>query len=291
MKRKYKRLILTLRKYGFQLVQIIIGTALMAMGVSQFLLPNQLSSGGFSGIATITYYLFDWQMGIVILLLNLPLFLLAYFRIGRGFFIRAIIGTILLSFFIDIFDQFSSLTQDKFLACIYGGIVTGLGTALVLKVSASTGGSDLLSYIIRSYKKGVSTSRLIVMLDTIIIALNVIFFKNLEIGLYSAISIYIMGKILDIVFEGVYFSKMIFIVSDKYEEISNEIEQSLKRGCTGFYSKGMYTDTEKTTLLCIVSRNEVIKIREIANKIDPKNFMVVSNAREVYGKGFKSRSA
>ncbi len=288
MQRKNKRIILIIKKYIFELMQIILGTALMALGVSQFLLPNQLSSGGFSGIATITYYLLNLPMGTVILALNIPLFILAFFRIGKIFFAKAIIGTALLSVFIDMFDKFNSLTNDRFLACIYGGIITGLGTALILKANASTGGSDLLSYIIKSYKKTVTTSSIIVIFDTIVILLNVIFFKKLEVGFYSAISIYIMGKVLDIAFEGIDFSKMILIVSDKYKEIAKEIGKELKRGSTGFYSKGMYTDEEKMTLLCVASRNEVVKIKLIVNKIDHKNFMIVSNAREVYGKGFKT---
>lgn len=287
MKRKSKRCILILRKYSFEFLQIVLGTALMAVGVSQFLLPNQLSSGGFSGVATITYYLINLPMGAVIFALNLPLFILAFFRIGKLFLVKAVLGTALLSVFIDVFDKFNGLTNDRFLACIYGGIITGLGMALILKASASTGGSDLLSYIIKSYKKGITTSSIIVVFDTIVIILNVIFFKRLEVGFYSAISIYIMGKVLDIAFEGIDFSKLIFIVSDKYEEIAKQIGKELKRGSTGLYSKGMYTDNDRMTLICVVSRNEVIKVKGIANKIDHNNFMIVSNAREVYGKGFK----
>ncbi len=284
LKIKYK---LLTKKYIYEIFFIIVGTMLMAIGTSLFLLPNKLSSGGFSGIATITYYLFHWKMGFVILALNIPFFLLAFIRIGKEFVIKSIIGTAFLSYFIDILDKYPSLTNDKFLACIYGGILIGAGTSFILKVTASTGGSDMVSYIIKSFYPGLSTGNLIVIFDAIVITLNVIVFKQLEIGLYSAISIYLMGKVIDIVFEGIGFSKMVIIISNKYETISKEIGNKISRGTTGLFSKGMYTDQEKMTLMCIVSRREVIRVKRIANNIDSHSFIIISNVREVYGRGFK----
>lgn len=281
---KYKLLI---KKYASEIFFIFLGTMLMAIATSLFLLPNHLSSGGFSGIATITYYLFNWKMGAVILILNIPFFILAFIRIGKEFVIKSLLGTVFLSFFIDLFDRYQPLTTDRFLACIYGGILIGVGTSLVLKASGSTGGSDLVSYIIKSFKPGISTSNAIVIFDTIVVTLNVICFKELEIGLYSAISIYIMGKVIDIVFEGVGFSKMVFIVSEKYKEISDLIGKEIFRGTTGIYSKGMYTNEEKMMIMCVASRREVIDIRRIANELDSKSFIIITNVREVYGKGFK----
>lgn len=289
MRRKRRKLRdkLLIKKYSFQIFLLILGTMIMSIATSLFLLPNQLSSGGFSGIATITYYLFNWKMGTVIILLNIPFFILAIIRIGKEFVIKSIFGTVFLSLFIDFFDRFNALTTDRFLACIYGGILIGLGTSLILKTTASTGGSDLVSYIIKSFNPALSTSNLIVIFDAIIITLNVICFGKLEIGLYSAISIYIMGKVIDIFFEGIGFSKMIFIISDKYKKISDEVGKQILRGTTGIYSKGMYTNEEKMMLMCIASRREVIQIRQISKKIDHTSFIVITNVREVYGKGFK----
>ena len=150
--REIKRYKLLIKKYSFETFIIMFGAMIMAIATSLFLLPNQLSSGGFSGIATITYYLFNWKMGTVIVLLNIPFFILAFIRIGREFVIKSILGTLFLSTFIDFFDRFNPLTTDRFLACIYGGILIGLGTSLILKAAASTGGSDLVSYIIKSYR-------------------------------------------------------------------------------------------------------------------------------------------
>lgn len=276
-----------LKKYIYDFILLIIGCAIMAISTSFFLLPNQLSSGGFTGIATITYYLLKWPVGTVVFVLNVPLFILSYFRIGKEFLIKGILGTIFLSIFIDIFDKFKPLTQDRILGCVYGGIIMGIGMSLVLKGSSSTGGTDLLSYIIKSYKPYYRTSNLIVIIDIVIVSLNVFFLRDIEIGLYSAITIYLMGKMLDIIFEGVYFTKMIFIVSDKYKEIAKEIEENVRRGITGLQARGMYTNEEKMMLWCISSRNETIRIKQICKRIDRNSFIVISNAREAYGIGFK----
>lgn len=284
---KKEELYIKIQNTMAEVICIIFGSAIMAIGVSLFLLPNQLSSGGFAGVATITYYLFSWQMGGVILALNIPLFLLAFLKLGKRFFAKALLGTILLSVWIDYFDKFQPFTTDRFLACIYGGIIVGIGTAIILKAEASTGGSELLANIINHYNRTFRTSSLIIVLDIIIVTLNVIVFKQLDIGMYSAIAIYIMGKVLDIVFEGVNFTKTVFIISDKYEEIAKKIGDNIQRGSTGIYAKGMYTNKEKMMLFCVGSRSEVVKIRQIANKIDKGAFIVISNAREAFGQGFK----
>ena len=286
MKKLTKKKLL-IRKYFKEFIEIIIGSLLMAAGTSLFLLPNQLSSGGFAGIATIIYYLFGLPLGTTILILNIPLFILTIIRVGKETAIKGLIGTIALSVFIDILEKFEPLTEDRFLACIYGGMLVGLGTAIVLKANASTGGTDLLTYIVRSYKPTYRASNLIVIVDTAIVVLNVIFFKEIEIGLYSAIAIYLSGKMIDIVFEGIYFTKTMFIVSNKYKEIAQEIGEKLDRGSTAIYAKGMYTREKKMMLWCVASRGEVAKIKQIAEEIDPKAFIVISSAREAWGKGFK----
>lgn len=259
----------------------------MAIGTSLFLLPNQLSSGGFAGIATIIYYLFKFPLGIVMLVLNIPLFIIAFVRVGKETTIKGIFGTVMLSTFIDIFDKYKPLTEDSILACVYGGIFMGIGTAVVLKANASTGGTDMLSYIIRSFFPHFRSANLIVIVDIVIVLLNVLAFREVEIGLYSAIAIYIMGKMIDIIFEGIYFTKSMFIVSNKYKEIAEEIGKRLDRGSTAIYARGMYSKEKKMMLWCVGSRTETAKIKEIAKEIDPTSFIVISNAREAWGKGFR----
>ncbi len=274
-------------KIIIEIILTIIGSSIMAVGISLFLLPNQLSSGGIAGIATITYYLLKIPMGTMILLINIPLFLFSFFKIGKSFFVKSLIGTISLSYFIDFFDKFELLTNDRLLACIYGGILIGLGTAILLKANSSTGGSDLISFIIKEYKPSIRPSNVITLIDIGIIALNVIFFREIEIGLYSAIAIYIMGKIIDILFEGIDFTKLLLIISNHTEEIAKEIGQKVERGATGIYGKGMYTNEDKLILMCAASRGDVNRIKLIAKKIDPKSFIIITNSREVVGLGFK----
>lgn len=278
----------SVKKILKEIIGTIVGSFIMAVGIALFLLPNQLSSGGITGIATITYYLLKIPMGIVIMAINIPLFLFSGYKIGKAFFIKSIIGTISLSFFIDILDKIEPLTNDRFLACVYGGIIIGIGTAILLKENSSTGGSDLISYIAKKYNPTIRTSNIILIIDFIIICLNMLFFKEIEIGLYSAIAIYLMGKIIDILFEGIYFTKMMIIISDKSEEIAKNIENEIKRGTTGIYGKGMFTNKEKLILMCVAPRKDIAKIKLMARKIDANSFIIITNSREVLGQGFKN---
>lgn len=275
------------KRAWIELIQIVCGTAIMAVGTSLFLLPNKLSAGGFSGISTILYYLFSFPMGTTTFLLNIPLFIFAFFKNGKLFFVRSVVGTFMLSFFLNLYSKFEPLTDDRLLACVYGGIFIGIGTAIILKANASTGGSDMLAQIIKKYKPEFRSGTLITTMDTIIVGLNVLVFKEIEIALYSAIAIYIMGKVIDIFLEGVYFTKQIYIISEKYEAISKRITEEIERGITGIYAKGMYTGKDKMVLLCAVSRGEVAKVQKIVKQEDKKAFLIISNAREVFGKGFK----
>lgn len=276
-----------IKKISIEIIQTIIGAVIMAIATSIFLLPNQLSSGGFSGIATIFYYFLDIPMGTTILMFNIPLFLFAAYKLGKVFVFKSLIGTFAFSTAIDILDKFEPLTQDRFLACIYGGIIIGLGTAIILKANSSTGGSDLISHIVKEYNSNITMSNVITFIDIGIVTLNVLFFKKIEIGLYSAIAIYLMGKMIDIIFEGIHFTKLLIIISDKNQEISEEVGDKVKKGTTGLFGKGMYTNEHKVVLLCAASRGDVAKVKQIAKKIDPKSFIIVANAREVMGLGFK----
>ena len=272
-----------------EIIETIVGAIIMAIATSLILLPNQLSTGGFAGIATIFYYFLNIPMGTTILSINIPLFIFAAYKLGKGFVIRSFIGTVTFSFSIDILDKLQPLTQDRFLACIYGGIIIGLGTAIILKANSSTGGSDLISMLVKKYNPNIRTGNVIIIVDVIIVGLNVLLFKEIEIGLYSAIAIYLMGKMIDIIFEGIYFTKLVIIISNRNEEIAEEIGEKVGKGTTGLYGKGMYKDEQKLVLLCAASRGDVSKVKQIARKIDQESFIIIANAREVVGLGFKKR--
>ena len=275
------------KKFIIEILETLAGATIMAFATAFFLLPNKLSSGGFAGVATILYYFFKIPMGQTILMFNTPLFIFAAYKLGKGFLTKSLIGTLTYSFMLDIFDKFTPLTNDRFLACIYGGIVIGIGTAFILKANASTGGSDLISAIVRKYNPNIRMGYVITIIDTIIVGLNIIAFRQIEIGLYSAIAIYLMGKMIDIVFEGVYFTKLIFIISNKSEEIAQGISEKVSKGTTGLYGKGMYYNEAKTILMCAASRGDVSKVKQVARSIDQHSFIIIVNAREVMGLGFK----
>ena len=275
------------KKYALEYIFIIIGAFLMAVSTALFLLPNQLSTGGISGISTILYYSCNYPVGLTMLLINVPLFVIAMVKVNKRLFFKSILGTVLLSVFIDLLENLSPITNDRFLACIYGGALIGIGTAIILKVGSSTGGTDLVATVIKGYNPYISMSKYLIIMDIVIISLNVLFFKHIEIGLYSAIAIYLYGQMIDIIFEGVYYTKLLFIISDKNDEIAKEISNEVKRGVTGLYGKGMYKSKDKLVLICAASRNDTAKIKDLAKKIDEKCFIVITNAREVLGKGFK----
>lgn len=276
-----------LKTISIEILETMVGACLMSMATALFLLPNQLSSGGFAGIATIFYYFLKIPMGATILAFNIPLFLFSAYKLGKMFLVKSMIGTVTFSLFIEIFENITPLTQDRFLACIYGGIIIGLGTAIILKANSSTGGSDLVSMLVKEYRPEIRMSNVIIIIDTVIVGLNVLFFKEIEVGLYSALAIYLMGKMIDIIFEGIYFTKLVIIISDRSQEIAEKIGERVRKGTTGLYGKGMYTNENKVVLMCAASRGDVAKVKYTAKMIDPKSFIIIANAREVVGLGFK----
>lgn len=286
---RIKKMIL-IRDFCINIFQIIIGTTIMSFGITAFLLPNKLSFGGMTGIATIIYYIFGVPIGNVVLICNIPLFILSFLKFGKKFLIKSVLGTLFLSMFLNVFEGVSAITYDRLLASIVGGIIVGIGTVIVFNANATTGGSDILVRLLKKRKPNFKTGSITATIDTLIVLANVFFLKDIEIGLYSAISIFAIGKIIDTAYEGIGFSKAIFIISKHYEQIAKAINIELERGATGLYSKGMYTNTDNIMLLCVVGRNEVSYVRNIVNKIDSKAFMIISNTREVLGQGFSKNN-
>ena len=267
---------------------IIIGCFVASFGKASFLVPSKLSSGGFSGIATILYYLFNFKIGSVIILLNIPLFIYSYFRIGKIFTCKSIFATVLYSKLIDIFDNRIIYIEDKFLACIYGGILIGLGLALVLKGGASTGGTDLVAHIAIKRQIKAKISTIIIIIDIFVVLMNIIAFKAIEIGLYSFISIWIIGKMIDVLFEGVNYSKVIYIITKKSNELKETLNIDLDKGVTCIYAETGFDRQEIKILMCVCKRYDVEKVKQASKKVDQNSFIIITDAREVYGLGFKN---
>jgi len=270
-----------------KIIFMILGTLLAGFGMASFLLPNKLSSGGFTGIATIFYYFLKWDVGKTVIILNIPFFVMAFFKLGKNFLIKSIVGTVLLSFFIDIFERFPTITDDMLLASIYGGVLIGIGMGLIFKSHTSTGGTDLIVYLFRSYNSRISTSKLLNGIDICVVILNVLFFGNIEVGLYSTIAIFLDGLMVDIIFEGVNFSKLVFVITDFDKDVLKMINNELNAGATEFYGKGAYSEKNKKIIMTVINRREIPILREKIYDIDKNAFLVVTNAREVYGLGFK----
>lgn len=270
----------------------IIGCIFISAGIVFFLLPLKISAGGFSGIATITYYLFNLKLGTVIWILNIPLLIIGFFRIGKYFFFKTMFATWLLSFCINFFENMNLFLNidDILLSAIYGGVIIGIGTTCIFKANNSTGGTELLIQIILSYKDNIKVSKLLIIIDSIIVGLNLIVFKQIEIGLYSFIVIFLNSKIVDLFIEGVNFTKIVYIISDKSTEISNKILNDLDKGLSGIYGKGMYQNKEKLILMCVIKKRDLIKLKEIVKQVDDVAFMIISDAIDVYGLGFTKES-
>ena len=166
-------------------------------------------------------------------------------------------------------------------------MLIGIGQAFIFKSKSSTGGTDLIVNICNSFNPNLKLGKVLVILDTVIVGMNLLFFKNIEIGLYSAIAIYIIGKMIDVIFEGINFSKMIYIISDKYEEIAYLLNMKLNRGGTGLYGKGLYSQKEKIIIMCVTKRSNIVEIKDLVRKIDNEAFIIITDVREVFGEGFK----
>lgn len=271
---------------------IILGTVITALAINIFFVPYNISSGGASGLGIILNYLFNFPVGTVVLLLNIPLFIIASIKLGVRFTFRAIIGTVLLSLFIDITGNISNVEvfnvgQDYILSSIFGGIMMGLGLSFVFKGNASTGGSELLAQIVYKYRPVVSTSQLMLIIDAAIVILSTFAFKSFSAGLYSIIAIFTSKKTIDIVFEGVNYTKIINIITKKPDVISERIMSEIERGITSIKCEGEYTKEDYVKLECVATITQIYKIKEIVKKEDSKAFMYIAPASEVLGYGFE----
>lgn len=267
-------------------LKITLGSFLAALGFALFLIPNQIAPGGLSGLATIIYYLWGIPVGFFTLLLNVPLFILSLRELGSKFIIRTVYGTVLFSFFTDfLFSLIEPMTADSFLATLYGGVILGVGLGIVFRAGASTGGSDLAVLLFNKYFK-ITTGQAFLLVDTIVIVLAAFVF-DLELALYAFLALFISSRLIDVVQESPYLTKAALIISSKPQIIEQKILEELKRGATSFKGKGVYTGAEREVILCVVSRLEVSRLKELVYKIDSSAFIVFIDTREVLGEGFK----
>ncbi|MBQ8280484.1 MAG: YitT family protein [Roseburia sp.] len=272
-------------------VFIIAGTGLLALAIQCLFDPVGLVTGGFTGLGIVIK---EMTKGIVPggmplwltnIMLNIPVFLVAFKVKGKGFIFRTVVGTVLLSAWLYIIPVIDLSQGDYFLASVVGGSVAGLGMGLILLAKATTGGTDMVATIIQHYMKHYTIVQIMQVLDALIVLIGLYVF-GLYAGLYSIIAIVVVTKISDMVMEGFKFSKAAFIITDKYDIVAKRILKELDRGVTGLYAKGMYSGTDKCMLYCVVSQKEIVAVKEIVAEVDPSAFVIVSDAREVLGEGF-----
>lgn len=263
----------------------------MALAINFIYEPLGLVTGGLTGLAIVVKELTEFiiEGGIPVwlftIILNIPLFLLAIKILGFKTMVNVAIGTLTLIIALIIVPITDYKFDDLLLASVVGGTLTGIGLGMVFFASASTGGTDLLATIIHKFKRHLSVPHILIFIDGAIIILGAMVF-GLGNALYAIISVYLSSKVSDGILEGLKFAKMAYIISDEYERIASEIMTNLDRGVTGLSSTGMYSNKDRKMLFCVVSKKEIIKITEIAKKIDPKSFIIVNDVREVMGEGF-----
>lgn len=269
------------------LTKITIGCALYAVGLAVFLQPNEIAPGGFSGMAVIVNYLTQIPTGVLIIIFNIPISIIGYKKLGRFFMSTTIYAIIISSIMIDIFAQKIRFETEPLLGALYGGIFMGIGLGLTFSVGASTGGFDIITKLIRKKSPHLGLGQIMVCMDMGVVMLSAFAFGNINSGLYAAVAIYISSKLIDSVIEGPDLAKLVYIISDHNEEISQEICTTLNRGATMLNGKGAYTKENKNVIICAVRRQQIPKIKKIASNIDANAFMIVTDVREVLGDGFK----
>lgn len=266
---------------------LLAGVILMALGLDLFLVPNKIAAGGVGGIATIIHYLLGFPVGMTMLGLNVPLFMWGLYRLGLPFGFRSLVGTVALSLFIDVMAPYLPVpTNDVLLASVFGGVLVGLGLGLVFRSKATTGGTDFAAAIVRSYV-GINVGQLLFLIDAGVVLAAGIAFNSWELALYALITIFITAWIVDVVQEGLSYTKAFFIISNRPEEIAATVTKELNRGATIWRARGAYTGAERPVLLTVVSRSEITRLKEIVHAIDPQAFVIVTEVREVIGEGFK----
>ena len=264
---------------------VIIGAAIIAFGFSVFLFPNQVASGGVSGISTILHGMFGWNAGLVQYAFNIPLFIAGVIFLGKKFGLKSLVGTLALPFFVIITGSWDAWTLNPLLGAIFGGIVVGFGIGLVFKGQASTGGTDLLAQIITKYT-GLTLGTSVLFIDGII-AVSAALVFDLEKGLYALIGLYVTTKTIDIVQLGFSQSKMVYIITNKQDEVRDAIYAEIDRGVTKLPAVGGYTGQDRPVLMVVVYQTEFTKLKQVIKTVDPTAFVIVSDAYEVLGEGFK----
>ncbi|RSK28602.1 YitT family protein [Bacillus sp. HMF5848] len=264
---------------------ILLGSAIVAVAFNLFLLPNDVASGGVSGISTILEDLFGWKPAYVQWAFNIPLFIAGLIFLGVKYGYKTFIGTVFLPFVVYLTENMEPATQDPLLGALFGGIGVGLGLGIVFRGNASTGGTDLAAQIIHKFT-GLSLGTCVALIDGLIVITAAVVF-DIEQGLYALIGLYVTSKTIDLVQIGLGYTKLALIITNKEEEVREGILYKIDRGVTKLSAFGGYTNHKRPILMCVVNQSEFTKLKQLVKSIDSSAFVIVMDAAEVLGEGFK----
>ncbi|MFB4163396.1 YitT family protein [Alteribacillus sp. JSM 102045] len=267
---------------------ILLGSAIMSFGLVYFNMQNNLADGGFTGITLILYFILQIDPAYSNLFLNIPLFFIGWKILGRVVFYYTIIGTIGISIFLWVFQKYPvlhlSLEEDMTLAALFAGLFIGTGLGIVFRYGGTTGGADILAKLGFRYL-GWSMGKTLFIFDAFVITSSLVYLDYRE-AMYTLVAVFVAAKVIDFIQQGAYSAKASFIISEKTSEISREILQEMDRGATVLRGKGSFTGSEKEVLYCVVGRNELVRLKNLVEKVDPHAFVTVNDVQDVIGEGF-----
>lgn len=274
------------RKYGWIAVTTL-GSALFAFGFSCFLMPNDISTGGISGLALVVVELLKFgSVGRLSVLINLPLFLAAGLKIGRRFFFGSLTGMLVSSVLIDAFALLPMPATDPLIGALYGGVLCGLGLGAVFAAGASTGGSDIVVRLLKLRYRDVPIGQISMCFDAMVVVITGMVFRDLNKALYTGVAVFLSGKVMDVVVYRFDYSKVALIITKEHQKIAEAINDRLDRGATFLHGEGSYTHQEMKVVLTAVKRQQIAELKELVMEIDPAAFVIVQEAHQVLGDGF-----
>ncbi len=272
---------------AFWLLRIFVGTGIFSVGFNIFLGPNDLNAGGLSGLAQLIVEMLDFgSVGLFVALINLPLFALAGIKIGKQFFWGSLAGMLSLTITLELFTFLPAFEGDPLLAALYGGVMAGIGVGVVFMAGASTGGSDIIVRLLKMKMQHVNIGTITIGFDCIVAILTGLVFQDMSRALYSGVTIFVTGKVMDAVVYSFDYSKAVMIMSREYEAVARSITNDLNRGATYLNGEGTYSGNEMKVVFTVVKKQQLAELKRLVNEVDPKAFVVVQEAHQVLGEGF-----
>lgn len=267
---------------------LVVGAACVALALNWFLVPNRIAGGGVTGLGTVVFYTLGVPVGVTMLAVNVPLFVVALRKLGAHFGAKTLAGTVAVAVFTDLFAPLTTaLTTDPALAAVYGGALSGVGIGLVFRSGGSTGGTDIIAQLLHRWLR-LGRGRMLLVADGLVILLAAIVF-NTELALYGLLAAFLTAKMIDLIQEGSPYAKAAFIISDQSEVIADRVLAEMDRGVTALEGRGMFTRASRQVLFVIVTRSEMVHLERLVAESDPNAFVVVTDVHEVLGEGFSAR--